>query len=106
MKSVNHEGFSDPIGNIPLDDEHAHILVEYYENAISLRLLIETIEISGAEILETIPLREEPGGPRLVLFKLDVEDARNVVISLSKHPLANLKGYNAKSKIARKRRNP
>lgn len=106
MNSANPETLKDPIQDIPLDDEHAHIFVEYDENVTSLRLLIETIEISGAEILETIPLRKEPGGPRSVLFKLDAEDVRDAVISLSKHSLANLRGYNAKSKIAQKRRNP
>ena len=96
MKSANPETLESDLEEILLDDEHAHILIEYDQEVISLPLLIETIKMNGAQILETIPLREEMKRRKSILFKLNVQDVREIILHLSIHPLFKVKGYNSK----------
>lgn len=99
MKSANYEGFNDPIRNIPLDDEYAYIFVEHDQSAIPVHRLIEKIEMTGAKIIDSIPIREGRGGNRFVLFKLNIQDVREIVLDLSSLPLIRVQGYNSKSKV-------
>ncbi len=97
MRSLNHP--AEPNGlfrDIPLDDGYAHVLIEYDQESISLPQLRETIELTGVRVIETQDLLGGPERGRLVLFKLNIEDVREVMLSLSKYPLINVTGYNSK----------
>ena len=83
------------MSDLPLDDEHAHILLEYDQGVIPLECLTESIETAGAEILQIIVLREGPEARRSVLIRLGTQDARNAILSLSKYPLTRVEGFNS-----------
>jgi hypothetical protein len=104
MKSANPEEFNGILQDIPLDDEHAHILVEYSHDVISLQTLIKTIEMNGTRILNSFPLRESKRN-KSILFKLDIQDVREVILDLSNLSLIKLKGCNSKPKISKRGEN-
>ena len=93
----------DIIDDFPLQDGRAHIFIEWDPKALSQSQLVEAIEMGGAHILETITIREKPEG-RLMLFKLDISDIREVVFALAKYPLNKIEGYNSKKIIHTGRR--
>jgi hypothetical protein len=107
MKPGNLEPTESCISDLPLDDEHAHILLEYDQGVIPLHCLTETIETAGGRILQIIVLREGPEGRRSVLVRLGTQDARNAILSLSKYPLRMVEGFNSgkglRGKLSRKR---
>ena len=97
MSSLNRAGERKPLfRDIPLEEGYACVLIEYDRETISLTKLRETIELTGTRVIETRDLPEAREENRLVLFKLNAEDVREVVLSLSKHPLINVTGYNSK----------
>ncbi len=102
MKPVNPERLDNPVNNLPLDDEHANILIDFDPRVIPLHCLTETIEMAGATLLEIISLREEPGGNKSILVRLGTQDVRNAVLNLSKHPLNRVQGYNFKKDLNEK----
>ncbi len=97
MSSLNHASQRKPLfRDIPLEEGYACVLIEYDRESISLIKLRETIELTGTLVIET---RDLPGGREensLVLFKLNAEDVREVILSLSKYPLIHVTGYNSK----------
>ncbi len=95
MKPGDLEATDSTVSDLPLDEEHAHILIEYDPRLTPLQSLTETIETTGAKILETIVLREGPLGEKSVLIRLGIQDARSAVLSLSKYPLIRVEGYNS-----------
>jgi len=95
MKPGNPGETDSPVSDLPLDEEHAHILIEYDPRLTPLHCLMETIETAGAKILETIVLREGEEGEKSVLIRLGIQDARSAVLSLSKYPLIRVEGYNS-----------
>jgi hypothetical protein len=95
------EGKDNSINDLLLDDEHAHILVEYDQDVIPLHCLTEAIESAGAEILEVIVLREGPEGNKSVFIRLGTKDARNAILNLSKYPLIRVEGYNSEESLSR-----
>ncbi len=97
MSSLNHAGQRKPLfRDIPLEEGHACVLIEYDRKSISLTKLRETIELTGTLVIEARDLSGGREKNSLVLFKLNAEDVREVVLSLSKHPLINVTGYNSK----------
>ncbi len=91
--AVDRKGF---FREVSLDDGYAHVLIEYDRESVPLTELREAIESTGTRVIET---RDLPGGlekSRVVLFRLDVEDVREVILSLSKYPLIHVTGYNSK----------
>lgn len=92
--------------NIPLDEGYAYIVIEYDRERVSFSELFETIKMTGTQILETKELRAGTDRNRSILFKLDIQDVRDVMLSLSKHPLMNVTGYNSKTNINSIRRSP
>ena len=98
MNSLNPEKQKGLFRDIPLDDGYAHVLIEYDRERVSLLNLLEVIEMTGARVIETrdLPPRQERN--RVILFKLDVQDVREVILSLSKFPLINVTGYNSKNR--------
>lgn len=96
MNSVNPEELKDLLRGITLDDEYAHILIEYDQGEISLDQLVESIEITGTQVLKTTELQVGPRGRKSILIKLDVQDVREAILNLSKYPLINVMGYNSK----------
>ena len=97
MKSSAPEEINDPLKDINVDDEYSYVFVEYDHSEVSFNSIIETIHLIGAHILDSIILREEPRGTKSILFKLDVQDVREVILNLSKHKLLTIKGYNSKT---------
>lgn len=85
--------------DIHLDEGYAHIVIEYDQERVSFSELLETIEMTGTQVLETKELRPGPDQNRSILFKLDIQDVRDVMLSLSKHPLMNVTGYNSKTNM-------
>ena len=87
---------NDPLQGIALDDRYAYILVEYNQKTMSVSKLRGLIELTGSQILEIQEF--QPGQVRMktVLFKLDTQDVREIILSLSNHPLQNVTGYNSK----------
>ena len=96
MKNQNSKPESDFYHNLPLDDEHCHILIDFDEKVVTFHRLKETIEMTGAAILEIITLREDPEGNKSILIRLETQDVRNVVLTVSKFPLNRIQGYNSK----------
>jgi hypothetical protein len=97
MSSLNHPGEHKVLfRDIPLDDGYAHLLIEYDPESVSLPRLQETIELAGVRVIEAQDLSGGREKGRLVLFKLNVEDVREVILSLSKYPLISVTGYNSK----------
>ena len=83
-----------------LDDcQHSHIFVEYDQNVISQQGLTEAIELTGTKIVKAVSFPAEQNGNRYALFRLNIQDVREVVLSLLDCPLIAIKGYNAKSRI-------
>jgi hypothetical protein len=93
MKSATPKK-NDLLKDVPLDDKYSHIFVEYNSQVASLNSLKETIEMTGAQILDTTILREEPAGNKSILIKLDIQDVREVILSLLKYNLIRIEGYN------------
>jgi len=106
MSLTRHEKAEGYLRDIPLDEDHAHIVIEYDHERVSFSELFETIEMTGTHVLETKELRAGRDRNRLILFKLDVQDVRDVMLSLSKHPLRNVTGYNSKTRNNLIRRDP
>lgn len=98
MNSADLEKLKDELEEIPLDDEHGHIFIEYNKDLISLQTLIKTVEMTGARILKSFSL-EQRKNHQAVLFRLNVQDVRGVVLSLSNLSFIKVKGYNPKPKI-------
>ena len=96
MKRVNSERLDEILENVSLDDEYAYIFIEYDQRVISLHCLTEKIEIAGAKILEIITLKEEPEGNKSILFRLDIQETREVILNLLNHGFIKIKGYNPK----------
>ena len=99
MKPADSQGVENFVDNLPLDDEHAHILMEFDQRVIPLRCLTETIEMAGATILEIITLSGEPEGNKSILVRLESQDVRNAVSNLARHPLIRLEGFNPKANL-------
>ena len=97
MSSILPETPEGHFRNIPLDEGYAHIVIEYDQDRVSFSELLETIRMTGTQVLETQELRAGPDQNRSILFKLDIQDVRDVMLSLSKHPLMNVTGYNSKT---------
>jgi len=104
MNSADPEPVNDLAQDIHLDEEHGHILIEYDQGMISFNRLKEAIEMAGAKILDSIS-RKESKGNQSVLFRLNIQDVREIVFNLSTLPLIKVGGYNSKLAIGR-RRNP
>jgi hypothetical protein len=104
MNLSRHEKAEGNIRDIPLEEGYAHIVIEYDQERVSFSELLETIKSTGTQVLETKELRAGPDQNRSVLFKLDIQDVRDVMLSLSKHPLMNVTGYNSKTNINSLRR--
>lgn len=85
----------DIVDDFRLQDGCAHILIEWDPKALSPNQLVKAMEMSGAHILETISIEEKPEG-KSMLFKVDINDIREVVLALAKYPLKKIKGYNSK----------
>ncbi len=98
MSSLNPEEQKVLFRDIPLDDGYAHVLIEYDRESVSFPNLLETIELTGARVIETRDLRPGRERNRVILLKLDIEDVREVILSLSKYPLMNVTGYNSKNR--------
>jgi hypothetical protein len=97
MRSLNHpDEHKVPFRDIPLDGGYAHLLIEYDRESVSLPTLQETIELAGVRVIETQDFSGGREKGRLVLFTINVEDVREVILSLSKYPLINVTGYNSK----------
>ena len=97
MKPSNSDEPEYPFGDALLDDEYSHVFVEYDQDSMPLSRMIETIEITGARIVNTVIVRDEPKWKKAVLFKLDSQDVRDIILNLSKYPLIRIKGYNART---------
>jgi hypothetical protein len=97
MNSTLPEIPDDHLRNIHLEEGYAYIVIEYDQQTVSFPELFETIELTGTRVLETKELRAGTDQNRSILFKLDIQDVRDVMLSLSKHPLMNVTGYNSKS---------
>jgi hypothetical protein len=82
--------------DIRLDDEHAHLLMEYDERATPLAHLMGTIEAAATRVVDVVLLREAPADTKAVLVTLDTRDIRSVILSLAKYPLINIEGYDSK----------
>ncbi len=95
MSLSRHEKADGNLRDIPLEEGYAHIVIEYDQERVSFSELFETIELTGTHVLETKELRAGPDQNRSILFKLDVQDVRDVMLSLSRHPLMNVTGYNS-----------
>jgi hypothetical protein len=98
MSSLNTEERKGLFLDIPLDEGYAHVLIEYDRERVSLPKLLETIEMTGARVIETRDLRPGKERNRAILLKLDAEDVREVILNLSKYPLVNVTGYNSKNR--------
>jgi hypothetical protein len=83
-------------GDLPLDDAHAHLLLEYDERVVALSRVIEAIEGVTAAVLDIRTLRDGPRGTKAVLVSIDTPDIRPVVLRLSGYPLLRVEGYNAR----------
>jgi hypothetical protein len=63
---------------------------------MSVSKLKELIQSAGGQILETQELQPEPVSNKAVLFKLNIRDVRKIMLSLSKHPLGTVTGYDSR----------
>ena len=97
MDARNPDRSNDLLRDIRLDDEHAHILMEYDERASPLSDLMETIEGAATVVVDVVVIRDTPANPKAVLVTLDTQDIRSVILSLAKYPLINIEGYDSKS---------
>jgi hypothetical protein len=98
MDPRNPDRSNDLLRDIRLDDEHAHILMEYDERATPLSHLMETIEAAATTVVDIVLLRDTPATPKAVLVTLDTRDIRSVILSLAKYPLVNIEGYDSKAR--------
>jgi len=105
MNSVNCKEFKDLLQGIPLDDNYAHIIIEYDQGEISLNQFVESIKMNGTQVLETTELQVGQTGKKSILLKLGGQDTREVILNLSKYPLIKAMGYNSKTKINQTGRN-
>jgi hypothetical protein len=100
MKSVNAREEKGLSPDIQLDDRHAHILIEYDSKITSLEELTKTIELTGTKVLQTTELQTELTKSKSILFKLDKQDVKEIILNLSKYPLIGVTGYNSKTKLS------
>jgi hypothetical protein len=82
---------------IPLDDEHAHLLLEYDERVVVLSNVIQAIEGTAAAVVGVRSLRGDSQGTKAVLVTIETQDIRPVLLRLSSYPLARMEGYNART---------
>ncbi len=101
MKSVNAKEAKDVSPDIQLDDRHAHVLIEYDPKITSLEELTKTIEITGTKVLQSTELQTGSTKNKSTLFKLDNQDVKEIILSLSKYPLIGVTGYNSKTTLSK-----
>ncbi len=91
------DGGKEPWGNLPLDEHHAHLLLEFDEQALSLSSLIEAVERAAAKVMDVHSLPGASPHVKAVLVTIDTQDIRPVVLRLARYPLLRLEGYNARA---------
>ncbi len=79
-----------------MDEAHAYILIEYDTNVVTLDSIRETVEKGGANILEITQLEKKDDNIESIVIRLDIQDARPLVVFLSKFPFAKIEAYNSK----------
>jgi len=81
--------------NLQRDIHHSQILFKFDQEKKSLDKAKEIVKNLGVNIVDMKIFDFPEDSISFALFKLDVVDMREVVLALSEHGYAPIKGYNA-----------
>lgn len=83
--------------NLQKDIHHSQIIFQFEQGEKSLEKAKEIVKRLGVNIVDIKIFDFPEDSVSFALFKLDVVDMREVVLALSEHGYAPIKGYNATS---------